>query len=85
MKTEDYPQELTCLGLFKHETKILAAGSKGNLFLFNWGEFGLHSDEIPSLTKRSISCLIPITENIVVTGGEDKILRFVSTLLFCNF
>ena len=76
IQTEDYPEELTCLGLFKHGRKILTGGSKGNLYLFNWGEFGLHSDEIPSLTKKPINCMIPITENIVVTGGEDKALRY---------
>ncbi|XP_014215877.1 WD repeat-containing protein 55 homolog isoform X2 [Copidosoma floridanum] len=82
VRTEDYPQELTCLGLFKHGRKILVGGNKGNLFLFNWGEFGLHTDEIPSLTKQAINCMIPITENVVVTGGEDKILR--ATSIFPN-
>ncbi|KAJ8676421.1 hypothetical protein QAD02_012208 [Eretmocerus hayati] len=82
VRTEDYPEEFTCLGLFKHGRKILVGGSKGNLYLYNWGEFGLHSDEIPSLTKKSINCMIPITENIVITGGEDKVLR--ATSLFPN-
>ena len=45
------------------------------MYLFNWGEFGLHSDEVPSLTKKSINCMIPITENVVVTGGEEGVLR----------
>ena len=66
---------MTCLGLFKSETKILSATNKGKMYLFNWGEFGLHSDEVPSLTKKSINCMIPITENVAVTGGEDGILR----------
>ncbi|XP_011499565.1 PREDICTED: WD repeat-containing protein 55 homolog, partial [Ceratosolen solmsi marchali] len=82
VQTEDYSEELTCLGLFKHGKKILAGGTKGNLYIFNWGEFGLHSDEIPSLNKNPINCMIPITENIVITGSEDQMLR--ATSIFPN-
>ncbi|KAL2711967.1 WD repeat-containing protein 55 isoform X2 [Vespula squamosa] len=78
IQSEEYEEELLCLGLFKSETKILAASSKGKMYVFNWGEFGLHSDEFPSLTKKALNCLIPITENIVITGGEDGILRATS-------
>ncbi|XP_043466099.1 WD repeat-containing protein 55 homolog [Leptopilina heterotoma] len=82
VQTEEYDEELTCLGLFKCETKILSATSKGKLYLFNWNEFGLHSDEVPSLTKNAINCMIPITENVAITGGEDGRLR--ATSLFPN-
>ncbi|XP_046831595.1 WD repeat-containing protein 55 homolog isoform X1 [Vespa crabro] len=78
LQSEEYEEEFLCLGLFKSETKLLAASSKGKMYVFNWGEFGLHSDEFPSLTKKALNCLIPITENIVITGGEDGILRATS-------
>lgn len=42
--------------------------------MFNWGEFGLHTDEYPGV-KQSVSCMVPITENIVVFSGEDGVLR----------
>lgn len=51
------------------------------MYVYNWGEFGLHSDEFPNLTKKAINCMIPITENIVITGGEDGMLRW-GTLSF---
>lgn len=73
-----YDEEFTCLGLFKENTKILAASNTGKMYIFNWGEFGLHSDEYPNLTKKSINCIIPITDNVVITGGEDGILRAYS-------
>lgn len=60
-------------------SKLLASSSKGKLFLFNWREFGYHSDEFPG-PKQSINRIIPITENIVVTGNEDGVLR--GTYLF---
>lgn len=78
VQSEAYDEELTCLGLFKFERKLLTASSKGKMYIFNWGEFGLHSDEFPSFTKNAINCMIPITENVVITGGEDGILRATS-------
>ncbi|XP_076646887.1 WD repeat-containing protein 55 homolog [Halictus rubicundus] len=78
VQSEEYDEELTCLGLFKNETKILVGSSKGKMYIYNWGEFGLHSDEFPSVTKRAINCMIPITENVVITGGEDGVLRATS-------
>ncbi|XP_029040148.1 WD repeat-containing protein 55 homolog isoform X1 [Osmia bicornis bicornis] len=78
VQSEEYEEELTCLGLFKSETKILVGTSKGKMYIYNWGEFGLHSDEFPSLTKKAINCMIPITDNVVITGGEDGMLRATS-------
>ncbi|XP_078049196.1 WD repeat-containing protein 55 homolog [Augochlora pura] len=75
VQSEEYEEDLTCLGLFKNETKILVGSSKGKMYIYNWGEFGLHSDEFPSVTKKAINCMIPITENVVITGGEDGVLR----------
>lgn len=74
MQSEEYEEELTCLGVFRSETKLLAGSSKGKMFLFNWNEFGLHSDVFPG-PKSAINSMIPITENIVVTACEDGILR----------
>lgn len=74
MQSEEYEEELTCLGLFRTETKLLAGSSKGKLYLYNWNEFGLHSDAFPG-PKVAINSMIPITENIVVTACEDGNLR----------
>ncbi|EZA46839.1 WD repeat-containing protein 55 homolog [Ooceraea biroi] len=78
VQSEEYDDEFTCLGLFKSERKLLSASNMGKMYVFNWGEFGLHSDEFPSATKKAINCMVPITENIVITGGEDGILRATS-------
>ncbi|XP_072745941.1 WD repeat-containing protein 55 homolog [Anoplolepis gracilipes] len=78
IQSEEYDEELTCLGLFKSESKLLLATSKGKMYVYNWGEFGLHSDEFPNVTKAAINCMIPITENIVITGAENGIIRATS-------
>ncbi|KAK9879713.1 hypothetical protein WA026_006773 [Henosepilachna vigintioctopunctata] len=74
VQTEEYEEELTCLGLFRRESKLISGTSKGKLLLFNWGEFGLHSDIFPG-PKTCINAMIPITENVVVTACDDGILR----------
>lgn len=81
MQSEEYEEELTCLGIMKHDRKLVAGSSKGKLFLYNWSEFGLHCDEFAG-PKRAINGLIPITENIVITACEDGNLR--ATYLFPN-
>lgn len=81
MQSEEYEEELTCLGLLRHDTKLISGSSKGKLFLFNWNEFGLHSDEFAG-PKTAINSLIPVTENIVITACEDGNLR--ATYLFPN-
>ncbi|XP_045762829.1 WD repeat-containing protein 55 homolog isoform X2 [Maniola jurtina] len=73
-RSEQYETELTCMGLFRSETKLLVGSSVGKFYLFNWKEFGFHSDEYVG-QKHSIQCMIPITQNIVVSSGEDGILR----------
>lgn len=74
IQSEEYEEELTCLGLFRTETKLVSGSSKGKMFLFNWGEFGLHNDSFVG-PKVAINALVPITENIVVTASEDGNLR----------
>lgn len=81
MQSEEYEEELTCLGLLRNETKFVSGSSKGKLFLYNWNEFGLHCDEFAG-PKCAINSLVPITENIVVAACDDGNLR--ATHLFPN-
>ncbi|KAK4880337.1 hypothetical protein RN001_008483 [Aquatica leii] len=74
VQSEEHDEELTCLGLFRSETKILSGTSNGKLVFYNWNEFGLYSDIYPT-SKTAINSLVPITENIVVTAYEDGHLR----------
>ena len=74
LQSEVYEAELTSMGIMRSETKLLVGSSQGMLYLFNWGQFGYHSDEFPGV-KCAINCLLPVTENIVVCAGEDGVLR----------
>lgn len=44
--------------------KQAVGGNKEDLYLYIWDEIGLCSDEISSLTKKSIDCTTPITETL---------------------
>jgi hypothetical protein len=74
LQSEVYEAELTCMGIMRSETKLLVGSSKGTLYLFNWGEFGYHSDEFPG-PKHAINYLLPVTENIAVCAADDGVLR----------
>nr|CAD7588669.1 unnamed protein product [Timema genevievae] len=84
---EGYHQEKVYLRTCKRQHRYFGAGHdrlsklvtetyQGTMFLFNWGQFGYHSDEFPGV-KQSINSMIPITENIVVTACEDGVLSAI--------
>ncbi|KAJ6633062.1 WD repeat-containing protein 55 like [Pseudolycoriella hygida] len=74
VQSEPYDEELTCMGLFRRESKLVVGTSKGRLYTFAWDEFGLHSNMFPG-PKSPMSLMVPITERIAVVGGEEGILR----------
>jgi WD repeat-containing protein 55 len=74
VQSESYEEELTCAGLYRSESKLVVGTSKGNFYVFNWNEFGYHNDAF-SGPLSPISFMIPITEHICVTAGEEGIVR----------
>lgn len=74
VQSEPYEEELTTMGLFRSESKLVVGSSKGKLYTFNWGDFGLHTDMFPG-PKSSINAMIPVTDRIAVVGGEEGIIR----------
>lgn len=47
VQSEQYDEELTCMGLFRNESKLVVGSSKGRFYNYNWDEFGLHSNMFP--------------------------------------
>jgi hypothetical protein len=74
IQSEPYEEELTCGGIFRNESKLILGSSKGNFYTFNWGEFGYHNDAF-SGPSTPISFMLPITERIAVTAGEEGVIR----------
>ncbi|XP_013109763.1 WD repeat-containing protein 55 homolog [Stomoxys calcitrans] len=76
VQSEPYEEELTCMGTYRGDSKLVVGTSKGNLFTYNWGQFGYHSDKFPAI-KSPISEMIPITDRIACVAGEEGIIRAV--------
>nr|XP_018910185.1 PREDICTED: WD repeat-containing protein 55 homolog [Bemisia tabaci] len=79
-QTNAIEAELTCSGLFRNETKYVVGSSLGVLYIYDWGNFEEHTDILnPSCEKKktgpSISCLLPISENVVLTGLDNGVIR----------
>lgn len=74
VQSEPYEEELTCTGIYRNESKVVVGSSKGNFYTFNWGEFGYHNDAF-SGPLSPVSHMIPITERIAITAGEEGIIR----------
>lgn len=80
IQSEPYEAEYTCATLIRKNSKLVVGSSRGSLVFYGWGDFGLHTEEFPGVSKKCINCIIPVTENIVVTGWEDGQIR--ATYLF---
>lgn len=80
LQSELYEAEFTSAGLFRKESKLVVGSTRGSLVFYKWGDFGLHTDELPWRKKKAINCLIPISENIAVTGWEDGQIRYITLI-----
>lgn len=83
MQSEPYEEELTCMGLYRNDSKLIVGTSKGRMYSFNWGEFGYHSDMFPGM-KTPINVMLPLTNRIGCVAGEEGILRAAHISPFRN-
>lgn len=79
VQSEQYEEELTSMGLFRNDQKLIVGTSKGKLYTFNWGEFGYHCDAYPAF-KTGINAMVPVTQRMAVLGCEDGLLRAANTV-----
>lgn len=76
MQSEVYESELNCVAVVKDDHKLAVGSSDGIIYLFNEFECGYHSDLYPG-HPGAINDMVAVTDNIVITGCEDGILRAV--------
>lgn len=76
IQSEVYNGELNCMGSVRGGDKLVVGSGTGTLYLFSKGQYGLHSDQFPG-HPDGINCLVPITENVLLTGCEDGNIRAV--------
>jgi len=76
IQSEMYDGELNCLGTVRGGDKLVVGSGTGQLYLFSKGQYGLHSDQFPG-HPDGVNCLVPITDNVLITGCEDGHIRAV--------
>jgi len=76
IQSEMYDGELNCMGTVRSGTKLVVGSGTGPLYLFSKDQYGLHSDQFPG-HPDGVNALIPITDNVVITGCEDGNIRAV--------
>lgn len=76
VESEIYDYEFNCSCVFKQESKLAVGDGKGDVYIFNWDEFGKHSDICTGIGRgEAIQAMIPITERIILCGGDDGFIR----------
>jgi len=58
------------MGTVRSGTKLVVGSGTGPLYLFSKDQYWLHSDQFPG-HPDGVNALIPITDNVVITGCED--------------
>jgi len=74
IQSEVYEGELNCMGSVRGGTKLVVGSSSGILYMFNWDQFGYHSDQFPG-HPDAINAMLPITDNVILTACEDGHIR----------
>jgi len=76
IQSEMYESELNCLTTVRSGTKLVVGSGAGPLYLFSKDQYGLHSDQFPG-HPDGVNCIVPVTDNVVMTGCEDGNIRAV--------
>jgi len=76
IQSEMYDGELNCMGTVRSGSKLVVGSGTGQLYLFSKDQYGLHSDQFPG-HPDGVNALLPITDNVLITGCEDGNVRAV--------
>jgi len=76
MQSEVYEGEFSGMASVLKNSKLVVGCGDGKTYMFNWGQFGYHSAEFPG-HPDGINSLIAVTDNVVITGCEDGVIRAV--------
>lgn len=59
----------------KDGRKVVCGTGEGALNIYSWGEWGDLSDRFPG-HPQSVDACVAISDNVVVTGSIDGIIRY---------
>ena len=67
---------MNCLGLVHHDAKLVAGCGDGRLYMFNWGEFGLHNADFPG-HPDAINHLVSLKQFSRICSARKR-LQFIN-------
>jgi hypothetical protein len=76
VQSELMDSEMLCTKFMKDDNKAICGTGEGVINIFNYGEWANISDRFPG-HPSSIDCLLPISDDIVLTGCFDGNIRYV--------
>lgn len=76
IQSEVYPGEMNCLAMVHRDSKLVGGCADGKMYLFNWGQFGVHSADFGN-HPDAINAMVAVTDNVVITACEDGSIRAV--------
>ena len=72
--SDNQDDELLCLSVVKHGTKVVIGTQSGTLLLFSFGQWGDNTDRYPG-HPGSIDSLLKWEEDVIFTGSNDGVVR----------
>jgi len=77
--SDNMEDELLSIAIVKHGQKVVCGSQGGVVNIFKYGYWGDVNDRFPG-HPESIDAIVKITENIIITGSTDGLIRVVSIL-----
>ena len=78
-RSDNMESDILCLDVVKEGRKVVCGFQDGVLGLFSWGDWGDMSDRFVG-HPASIDTLVALTDEIVLTGSADGLVRAMSIL-----
>ncbi len=75
LQSELMDSEFLSVAFMKNDKKVICGNGEGVINIFNYNEWGNMSDRFPG-HPSSIDCLLPLSEDIVLTGCFDGNIRW---------
>ena len=74
VQSEVYEGEMNSMAIVHRDSKLVVGCGNGKLYMYNWREFGYHSDQFPG-HPDAINSILAVTDNVILTACEDGTIR----------
>lgn len=76
-----FPDIVVFLFIVQNGSKVVCGSQDGILSIYSWGKWADLSDRFPG-HPESIETMVPLSEDVILTGSSDGLIRSHSWLMF---